>query len=87
MLVMEHSSGIGFQQFNKKIREQWLAEFEASLSQLYEAGFVFRGWGEAYDSIRLTEQGLRLIEVGPSAIRLNVGDVIFEKYVKMKRRK
>ncbi|MDF7816846.1 hypothetical protein P1X15_04530 [Runella sp. MFBS21] len=35
----------------------------------------------AFDNILLTEQGLRLIDVGISALRSQVGLRIFEKYV------
>jgi hypothetical protein len=37
----------------------------------------------AFDNILLTEQGLRLIDVGISALRSQVGDVIFKKHVEM----
>ena len=37
--------------------------------------------GLAFDNILLTEQGLRLIDVGISALRSQVGLKIFEKYV------
>ena len=39
--------------------------------------------GLAFDNILLTNNGLRLIDVGISAIRSQVGDKIFEKYVEI----
>jgi len=37
--------------------------------------------GLAFDNILLTEQGLRLIDVGISALKSQVGEVIFKKQV------
>jgi hypothetical protein len=37
----------------------------------------------AFDNILLTETGLRLIDVGISALKNQVGDKIFEKYVEI----
>jgi len=39
--------------------------------------------GLAFDNILLTEQGLRLIDVGISALKSQVGEVIFKKQVTM----
>lgn len=39
--------------------------------------------GSGFDNILLTEQGLRLIDVGISALRSQVGEKIFEKYVEI----
>jgi len=35
----------------------------------------------AFDNILLTQSGLRLIDVGISALEIQVGNMIFEKYV------
>ena len=37
--------------------------------------------GERFDNILLTPAGLRLIDVGISALQTNVGDNLFKKYV------
>jgi len=39
--------------------------------------------GLAFDNILLTEQGLRLIDVRISALKSQVGEVIFKKQVTM----
>jgi hypothetical protein len=38
--------------------------------------------GERYDNILLTREGLRLIDVGISALRTAVGDTFFDAYVR-----
>ncbi|WP_170108674.1 hypothetical protein [Spirosoma oryzae] len=39
----------------------------------------------AFDNILLIEQGLRLIDVGISALKAQVGDRIYEKYLEIER--
>ena len=39
-----------------------------------------------FDNILLTEQGLRLIDVGISALRSKVNDKIFDKFLETERR-
>ncbi len=87
MLVMERIRPIDFRAYEVEIREGWLDVFEDELKVLHGAGFVHRDLkrpsdigGLAFDNILLTEQGLRLIDVGISALRKQVGDVIFGKY-------
>ncbi len=41
--------------------------------------------GLTFDNILLTEQGLRLIDVGISALKAQVGDRIYEKYLEIER--
>ena len=57
---------------------------------MHRAGFVHRDLkrpsdigGLAFDNMLLTEQGLRLMDVGVSALRDKVNDVIFKKYVEI----
>lgn len=64
--------------------------FENKLYELHQAGFVHRHLlrscdrgGLAFDNILLTENGLCLIDVGSSALRSQVGDVIFKKYMEI----
>ncbi len=88
MLVMERIYPIDFRAYEVEIRALWLDIFEDELQQLHQAGFVHRDLkrpsnigGLAYDNILLTTTGLRLIDVGISALQKQVGDNIFGKYL------
>ena len=90
ILVMERLRPMDYRAYEVEIRELWLTVFENKLYALHQAGFVHRHLvrssdigGLAFDNILLTEQGLRLIDVGISALRSQVGDVIFKKYVEI----
>ena len=65
---------------------------EDEIKKLHQAGFVHRDLkrpsnigGLAFDNILLTQTGLRLIDVGISALRSQVGDKIFEKYIEIEK--
>jgi len=90
MLVMERIYPIDFRAYEVERREFWLSVFFDEIFQLHKNGFVHRDirrpsdiGGQAFDNILLTEKGLRLIDVGISAIRDKVGDTIFNKYVEI----
>ena len=90
MLVMERIRPIDYRAYEVEIRELWIDVFEDEISALHKAGFVHRDLkrpsnigGLAFDNILLTEQGLRLIDVGISALKTQVGPLIFEKYVQI----
>ncbi len=90
ILVMERIHPLDFRAYEVEVRQLWLDIFEDELKQLHQAGFVHRDLkrpsnigGLAFDNILLTQQGLRLIDVGISALRKQVGDKIFEKYVEI----
>ena len=87
MLVMERIHPIDFRAYEVEIRELWLDVFEDELKALHKAGFVHRDLkrpsnigGLAFDNILLTQSGLRLIDVGISALQNQVGNIIFAKY-------
>lgn len=87
MLVMERIHPIDYRAYEVEIRELWLDVFEDELNALHHAGFVHRDLkrpsnigGLAFDNILLTQSGLRLIDVGISALQTQVGNKIFEKY-------
>ncbi len=93
MLVMERIYPIDFRSYEVEIRELWLDVFEDDLKKLHNAGFVHRDLkrpsnigGLAFDNILLTQTGLRLIDVGISALRKQVGDKIFEKYIEIENK-
>ena len=76
MLVMERLYPMDFRAYEQERRLRWLDVFEDELSALHKAGFVHRYLrrpsdrvGLAYDNILLTQTGLRLIDVGISAIK------------------
>jgi len=90
ILVMERIFPIDFRAFEVEIRELWLEVFEEELKHLHQAGFVHRHLkrpsnlgGLAFDNILLTQSGLRLIDVGISALKNQVGEKIFEKYIEV----
>ncbi len=92
MLVMERIYPIDFRAHEVEVRTLWLDVFEDELNTLHKAGFVHRDLkrpsnigGLAFDNILLTNTGLRLIDVGISALRKQVGDKIFEKYVEIEQ--
>lgn len=92
MLVMERLRPLDFRSHEVRIRELWLDVFEDELHELHQAGFVHRDirrpsgiGGLAFDNILLTDKGLRLIDVGISALREQVGKRIFDKYLETER--
>lgn len=97
MLVMERIRPIDYRAYEIERRELWFDVFADELHQLHQAGFVHRDWkperrpgpsdldGLAFDNVLLTETGLRLIDVGISALRHQVGDKIFAKYIDLEK--
>ena len=88
MLVMERLYPMDFRAYEILKRELWFEVFEDELIQLHNAGFVHRYIkrpaeisGQPYDNILLTSDGLRLIDLGISAIKDIVGEKLFEKYI------
>ena len=93
MLVMERIHPLDFRSYEVEIRELWLDVFEDDLQKLHSTGFVHRDLkrpsnisGLAFDNILLTQTGLRLIDVGISALQKQVGNTIFEKYVEIENK-
>ena len=88
MLVMERLYPMDFRAYEQERRELWLDVFEDELRVLHQAGFVHRDLrrpsdmpGLRYDNIFLTQTGLRLIDVGISALREEVGERLFERFI------
>jgi serine/threonine protein kinase len=88
MLVMERLYPLNFRAYEFERRELWLDLLEDELTALHRAGFVHRGIqrpsdmpGMRFDNIFLTESGIRLIDVGISALRSKVGDRLFQRFV------
>lgn len=90
MLVMERLYPLDFRSFEVEKRKLIIEVFEDELNELHRYGFVHRDLkrpsnlsGERYDNIFLTQQGLRLIDVGISALKSQVGEKLFAKYVEV----
>ncbi|MBC7889225.1 MAG: hypothetical protein H7Z13_15215 [Ferruginibacter sp.] len=88
MLVMERIYPIDYRAYETEKRELWLAVFLDEMHQLHQAGFVHRDirrpsdiTGQPFDNILLTNNGIRLIDVGISALLSQVGEKLFKKYV------
>jgi serine/threonine protein kinase len=87
MLVMERLYPLDFRAYEQEKRELWIEVFEDEIRELHKAGFVHRDLkrptellGQIYDNILLTDKGLRLIDVGISALKHQVGDKLFARY-------
>lgn len=90
ILVMERIHPMDYRAYEVEIRELWYDVFLEELKALHRAGFVHRdirrpsGIGGFYfDNILLTTKGIRLIDVGISAIKEQVGETIFQRYVQI----
>ncbi len=90
MLVMERIYPIDYRAYEAERRLLWLDVFRDELQQLHRAGFVHRDLrrpanqgGLQFDNILLTEQGLRMIDVGISYLKEQVGEMIFQKAVEL----
>ncbi|MCB0630948.1 MAG: hypothetical protein KDD15_14475, partial [Lewinella sp.] len=88
MLVMERLYPLDFRAYEYEKRELWLDVFEDELRDLHKAGFVHHDLrrpsnepGLRYDNIFLTQTGFRLIDVGISALRSQIGERLFERYM------
>lgn len=93
ILVMERLYPLDFRAYEVRKRELCLNVFEEKLSGLHQAGFVHRHLdrpsdmsGLRYDNTFLTPTGLRLIDVGISALQLQVGDRLFGRFVEQELR-
>jgi serine/threonine protein kinase len=88
LLVMERLYPLDYRAFEFGRRELIFDVFENELNKLHQAGFVHRDLrrpsdmqGLRYDNIFLTNAGIRLIDVGISALRDQVGEKLFQKFV------
>ncbi|MBL7791040.1 MAG: hypothetical protein JNK77_01855 [Saprospiraceae bacterium] len=88
MLVMERLYPMDYRAYEQEKRELWVDVMEDELKQLHQAGFVHRDLrrlsdmpGLSFDNVFLTSDGLRLIDVGISALRHQVGDRLFDRFV------
>ena len=88
LLVMERLYPLDYRAVEFEKRELYFDLFESELSQLHKSGFVHRDIkrpsnisGYAFDNVFMTDRGIRLIDVGVSALKSQVGEKIFHKFV------
>jgi len=88
MLVMERIYPIDYRAHEIEKRALWFDVFFDEMEQLHKAGFVHRDirrpsdiTGQPFDNILLTDNGIRLIDVGISALLSQVGDKLYYKYL------
>ncbi len=88
ILVMERLYPMDFRAYEYEKRELWFDVLENELQVLHRAGFVHRDLrrpsdmpGERFDNIFLTPTGFRLIDVGISALKTQVGERLFQRFV------
>lgn len=88
MLVMERVYPMDFRAYEYEKRELWIDVLEDDLRAMHKAGFVHRDLrcpsdmvGQPFDNILLTAKGFRLIDVGISALRSQVGERLFDRFV------
>ncbi|MEP7141712.1 MAG: hypothetical protein ABI707_02520 [Ferruginibacter sp.] len=90
MLIMERIYPFDYRAHEIEKRALWLDVFLDEMQQLHRAGFVHRDirrpsdiTGQPFDNILLTNEGIRLIDVGISALMSQVGEKLFNKYVEI----
>jgi serine/threonine protein kinase len=88
MLVMERLYPLDYRGYEVEKRELFFDVFADELDKLHSAGFVHHDIkrpltesGELYDNVFLTDRGIRLIDVGISALKSEVGEKLFSHYV------
>jgi len=88
VLVMERLYPMDFRALEYEKRQLIFEVLEDELKELHSKGFVHRDIkrpsdmpGFTFDNIFLTDKGIRLIDVGISALRSQVGDKLFDKFV------
>lgn len=90
MLVMERIYPVDYRAYELEKRELWVDVFFDEMKELHKAGFVHRDisrpsgiGGQPFDNVLLTQNGIRLIDVGISALCNQVGNKLFEKYIEI----
>lgn len=88
MIVMERLYPMDYRAHEYQKRELWFDVFEDEIKMLHQNGFVHRDLqrpsnmpGMQYDNIFLTDTGLRLIDVGISALKDKVGQQLFDRFI------
>lgn len=92
MLVMERLIPLDYRVFEQSKRELFLDVFLDGIEQLHKVGFVHRDIqrpsnivGYRFDNVFMTQTGIRLMDVGISALRSQVGDRMFARFVEKEK--
>ena len=88
ILIMERLNIFEPRSFEIEAREVMYRIFLEKLKELHKNGFVHRDikrplgfGGKPFDNLIFTSEGIRLIDVGISALKENAGEDIFKRYV------
>jgi serine/threonine protein kinase len=88
ILIMERLNIFEPRSFEIEIRETEYSAFLDKLRELHKKGFVHRdikgpsGYGgRPFDNVVFTAEGIRLIDVGISAIKEKAGETLFKNYI------
>lgn len=89
---MERIYPLDYRAYEVAMREIWFDVFAGELQALHKAGVVPCDLlhpsnlpGDRYDNILLTQQSVRLIDVGISVLQRQVGKSFFRAYVQRER--
>ncbi len=92
MLVPERIYPIDYRTCEVEKRVLWADVFLDEMAQLHKAGFVHRYirrpseiTGQPFDNILLGNNGIRLLDVGISALHSQVGDKLFNKFLEVEK--
>ncbi len=93
MLVMERLIPLGYRAYQFSVRELLLDLFLTQVEELHKNGFVHRDIsrpsnlpGDKFDNIFLTENRIRLIDVGISVLKHQVSESMFAKYIDLEKK-
>ena len=88
ILIMERLNIFEPRSFEIETREVMYRIFLEKLKELHKNGFVHRDikrpfgfGGKPFDNLIFTSEGIRLIDVGISALKENAGEDIFKRYI------
>jgi hypothetical protein len=85
ILVMDRLYPLDYRAYQIEKRVLWIEAFMYELGQLHTAGWVHGGIHlpkSGFSNVLLTQQGIRLIDMGKARLKQDTGELVFEKYVR-----
>lgn len=89
LLIMERLIPLEYRAVEISKRLELFYQFRESMYELHSNGFVFRdinatymGEGRKCPNIILTDDGLRLVDVGISVLKMDIAESAFDEFVK-----